>query len=181
MCDFITLSALPKHPSLFYRLTVSSHFTDERHAHRAKRKNRSCHFLNRSCQCGATLAQQHELRVPQAPRPCWAPPFRRAQTLQSPAPALSRHTRERQGAATLRALPALAGQGPTPPPLAAHATTEHECRKRCPQGPRHARANWTPHAGASRFAAPPRAWASKAPACAYGNTSGMKEMLSPGL
>ena len=40
-----------------------------------------------------------------------------------------------------------------PPPLAAHATTEHECRKRCPQGPRHARANWTPHAGASRFAA----------------------------
>ena len=155
MCDFITLSALPKHPSLFYRLTVSSHFTDERHAHRAKRKNRSCHFLNRSCQCGATLAQQHELRVPQAPRPCWAPPFRRAQTLQSPAPALSRHTRERQGAATLRAQHALAGQGPTPPPLAAHATTEHECRKRCPQGPRYARANWTPHAGASRFAARP--------------------------
>ena len=34
--------------------------------HRAKRKNRSCHFLNRSCQCGVTLAQQHELRVPQA-------------------------------------------------------------------------------------------------------------------
>ena len=184
----VILLHCPHYPSLFYRLTVSSHFTDERHRAPREAQEQIFPLLEQilSVRCHACTAARTAGAASSAP--LLGAAFSASPNFAVPCPsAVPSHTRTAGCGHTPRTTCAgRAGPHAPPPRRTCHHGTrvpqtlpagaaprarelDTACRSQpfcCPPG-----------AGT----APPRAQASKAPACAYGNTSGKNEMRSPGL
>jgi hypothetical protein len=185
MCDFITLSALPK-----LILQIDSFFTLHRRTapRTARRQEQILPLLEQilSVRCHACTAARTAGAASSAP--LLGAAFSASPNFAVPCPsAVPSHTRTAGCGHTPRTTCAGRAGPHAPPP---RSTCHHGTRvpQTLPAGaaPRARELDTAcrsqpfccpPGAGT----APPRAWASKAPACAYGNTSGRKEMRSPGL